>query len=326
MTGKILPLIALLALASSGALAQELVVTATGVITNDSDASNTFGFGVSNSSTYLYGASVTPCPGSSPCVDTAAGQLVTMTFTLNLSQTPTDACANNACPGFTAATRYAPFANTVPAANWITATDSIGGIAVPEFAPNGGNVGAYAPNGGSTGTFPFPAGGPGNPYGSSEALVDMSNTSLGRGCTPACLSAPYNEMLIQSTQVVMTTGANGAFAATTETAFLRIDDILATPFLNGLGLDQNFSWSSSMDDGASIAQIERAVTVGSCSGARCAGYQIVNAAANVRLESVTGTFMAAPEIDPTSAASGLALLLGGLIVLRGRRSASSLAI
>jgi hypothetical protein len=133
-------------------------------------------------------------------------------------------------------------------------------------------------------------------------------------------------MLIQSTQVVMTTGANGAFAATTETAFLRIDDILATPFLNGLGLDQNFSWSSSMDDGASIAQIERAVTVGSCSGARCAGYQIVNAAANVRLESVTGTFMAAPEIDPTSAASGLALLLGGLIVLRGRRSASSLAI
>ena len=131
MTGKILPLIALLALASSGALAQELVVTATGVITNDSDASNTFGFGVSNSSTYLYGASVTPCPGSSPCVDTAAGQLVTMTFTLNLSQTPTDACANNACPGFTAATRYAPFANTVPAANLITATDSIGGIAVP---------------------------------------------------------------------------------------------------------------------------------------------------------------------------------------------------
>jgi hypothetical protein len=29
--------------------------------------------------------------------------------------------------------------------------------------------------------------------------------------------------------------------------------------------------------------------------------------------------IAAPEIDPTSAASGLALLVGGLLVLRGRK-------
>ena len=30
--------------------------------------------------------------------------------------------------------------------------------------------------------------------------------------------------------------------------------------------------------------------------------------------------LAAPEIDPASAASGLTLLVGGLVVLRGRRS------
>jgi len=35
-----------------------------------------------------------------------------------------------------------------------------------------------------------------------------------------------------------------------------------------------------------------------------------------------GSFTAAPEIDPASAASALTLLLGGLVVLRGRRAAA----
>jgi hypothetical protein len=298
MTKRILPLIGLLTLLSSGAVAQELVVTATGVVTGDSDTSNIFGFGVSP----------TPpgcgLPGS-PCVSTAAGQTVVMTFTLNLSQTPTNVCANNAC--FNESRNYY-FTNAVPGAGWITTTDSIGGKTVPEFAPNGGNVGS---SGGSST----------NPYGSSYSLADLFGNSEGRSCNPACLSAPYNELDLQSTQVVATTGANGAYAATTETSLLRIDDATSTPFLNGLLLDQNFSWSSSLDDGASIAQIDRAVTVGTCSGGQCTGNQIVNAEANVYLESVTGTIVPTPEIDPISATSALTVLFGALVVLRARHPA-----
>jgi hypothetical protein len=264
-------------------------VTGTGIVTNDSDISNIFGFGVSPTPS---GCASTP---GSPCVSTASGQPVVMTFTLNLSQTPPNVCANDAC---FPVLRNFDFTNTVPGSDWITTTDSIGGITVPEFAPNGGNVGS-------------PGTGSANPYGSSVASAQtwLQGDSAG----------PYNELDLQSTQVVQTTGANGAYAASTETSFLRIDDATATPFLSSLSLDQNFSWSSSLDDGASIAQIFRAVTVGTCSGGQCAGNQIVNAEANVRLTSVTGTFTSAPEIDPTSAASGLTLLLGGLVVLRGRR-------
>jgi hypothetical protein len=39
--------------------------------------------------------------------------------------------------------------------------------------------------------------------------------------------------------------------------------------------------------------------------------------------SINATPVSAPEIDPTSAASGLTLLLGGLLVLRGRRTTPS---
>jgi hypothetical protein len=288
MSKKILPLIGM-ALLSGPLAAQELVVTATGIVTNDSDTSNIFGFGVSPTP-----SGCASMPGG-PCVSTAAGQPVVMTFTLNLSQTPANACANDAC--FPALRNY-DFTNTVPGTGWITTTDSIGGITVPDFAPNGGNVG-------SSGTSST------NPYGSSLAFAQtwLQGDSAG----------PYNELDLQSTQVVQTTGANGAYAASTETSFLRIDDATLTPFLSSLSLDQNFSWSSGLDDGGSIAQISRAVTLGTCSGGQCAGNQFVNAEANVRLTSVTGTFMAAPEIDPTSAASGLTLLLGGLVILRGRR-------
>ncbi len=105
MTRRILPLIGLLTLVSSGAVAQELVVTATGFVTSDSDSSNTFGFGVS--------PTPSNCgePPAKPCVSTAAGQPVVMTFTLNLSQTPPDACANNGC---FSTSRYYSFTNTVP--------------------------------------------------------------------------------------------------------------------------------------------------------------------------------------------------------------------
>jgi hypothetical protein len=288
MSKKFLPLIGM-ALFSGPLAAQELVVTATGMVTNDSDISNIFGFGVSPTP-----SGCASMPGN-PCVSTASGQPVVMTFTLDLSRTPPNVCANDAC--FPALRNY-DFTNTVPGTAWITTTDLIGGITVPEFAPNGGNVGS--PGTSST-----------NPYGSSIASAQtwLQGDSAG----------PYNELDLQSTQVVQTTGANGAYAALTETSFLRLDDATAMPFLSSLSLDQNFSWLSSLDDGGSIAQIYRAVTVGTCSGGQCAGNQIVNAEANVRLTSVTGVFTSAPEIDPTSAASGLTLLLGGLVVLRGRR-------
>lgn len=289
MTRRILPLIGLLALVSSGAAAQEeLVVTATGVVTSDSDNSNIFGFGISPT------PSGCGSPPASPCVSTAAGQSVVMTFVLNLSQTPPNACANDAC---SPAQRAYYFTNTVPGTGWITTSDSIGGRTVPEFAPNGGNVGA-------------PSGGP-NPYGSSLALAQI--------WLQGNSTAPYNELDLQSTQVVETTGAGGAYAVTSETSFLRLDDATLTPFLNSLSLDQPFTWSGSLDDGLSIGQIYRGVTIGTCTNGSCTGNQIVNAEANVSLESVTGTIKYVPEIDPASAATGLTLLLGGLLVLRGRR-------
>ena len=277
--------LALILLALCGASrAQYLIVTATGTVTSDSDASNTFGFGVSPTASGM---------------STAAGQSVVTTFVLNLSQTPSNACANNAC---SPSLRSDYFANTVPGTGWITTTSSIGGNTVPQFAPNGGNVGLA----GTSST---------NPYGSSIALAQtwLQGDSAG----------PYNELDLQSTQVVQTTGANGAYAASTETSFLRIDDATATSFLSSLSLDQNFSWSSSLDDGLSIAQIDRAVTVGTCSAGQCTGNQVVDAEANVTLKSVTGTIVATPEIDPMTAAGGLALLLGSVLVLRGRREASA---
>jgi hypothetical protein len=48
------------------------------------------------------------------------------------------------------------------------------------------------------------------------------------------------------------------------------------------------------------------------------GPTIKNCNVNVS-SSQSGQWTVAPEIDPTSAASGLALLLGGVAVLRGRR-------
>src|SRR5579862_8436761 len=117
MTKRFLPLIGLLTLVSSGAEAQELVVTATGIVTSDSDSSNVFGFGLSPAP-----PGCGPPPGS-PCVSTAAGLPVVMTFVLNLSQTPPNVCANDAC---SPAQRNYYFTNTVPGTGWITTKDSIG--------------------------------------------------------------------------------------------------------------------------------------------------------------------------------------------------------
>jgi hypothetical protein len=59
----------------------------------------------------------------------------------------------------------------------------------------------------------------------------------------------------------------------------------------------------------------------SYSGTYCAAHCIGYAAQEQGSNQVGGTWtqVAAPEIDPASAASGLTLLLGSLLVLRGRR-------
>jgi hypothetical protein len=48
-----------------------------------------------------------------------------------------------------------------------------------------------------------------------------------------------------------------------------------------------------------------------------------NPAALSFVDRIDQSFTCAPEIDPSSAMSGLALLAGGLAVLRGRRSKQS---
>ena len=47
---------------------------------------------------------------------------------------------------------------------------------------------------------------------------------------------------------------------------------------------------------------------------------LISAARSESVAASTGGMVAAPEIDPSSAASGLTLLFGGMAVLRGRKS------
>ena len=50
------------------------------------------------------------------------------------------------------------------------------------------------------------------------------------------------------------------------------------------------------------------------------GTILLSAAVIGMAQAVTGDPVGAPEIDPASAVSGVTLLLGGLAVLRGRRT------
>jgi hypothetical protein len=50
------------------------------------------------------------------------------------------------------------------------------------------------------------------------------------------------------------------------------------------------------------------------------GFNITDAVTTVASNATAGSWTAAPEIDPTPAISGLAMLLGGVAVLRGRRA------
>jgi len=57
-----------------------------------------------------------------------------------------------------------------------------------------------------------------------------------------------------------------------------------------------------------------------CTGtAAYAGWQPITRVTQLQFSSVTPPTVAAPEIDPAGALSGLTLLLGGLAVVRGRR-------
>jgi hypothetical protein len=251
--------------------ANYLVVTVTGTVTTDFDTSNIFGFGVSSP--------IPPGPGLS-LPSTAAGQPVSMTFVLDLNNAPPDACAGGVCsqPGH----RSDYFTNLVPNTHWITTSDTIGGQAVPEFAPHGGNVN------GSDGIVPALSG--------SYAFAQLWTENNGK---------PYNEFDAQSTQSLQTTGhvAPGVetYSESSETSFLRIDSI-GPAFLSGLSLNQSFAWRSAFDDGLSVAMISRELDVGTCVGGRCSVNEVVDAEATVQIDSVTGEIV---ESVPEPASFGL---------------------
>jgi PEP-CTERM motif len=229
------------------AQANELLVTVIGTVIpgQDSDSSGILGFGVS--------------PTSGQPQGTAAGQPVTMTFTLNLAQIPPDICANNACFSANRAyySSYSP--NPPPGPNWITATDVIGGKQVPDFAPHGGNI-----------TQP-----------------EFAQLWTAYGSLPV-----YNEFDIGISNTVRTIDplSGGGYQQTdaTDSEFLRIDSV-TTPFLNGLSLNQSFSWNPSQNDGASIAQIERNIILATCTSAGACTYTStpLDAAVDVQIDSVT---------------------------------------
>jgi hypothetical protein len=269
-------LLALSLTATGLAHADYLVVTVTGTVTTDFDTSNIFGFGVS---------SPTPPGPGLPIPSTAAGQPVSMTFVLDLSNVPPDACAGGVCsdPGH----RAYYFTNLLPNTHWITTADSIGGHVVPEFAPLGGNVN------GSNGIVPALSG--------SYAFAQLWTQLNGK---------PYNEFDAQGTQVVQTTknGAPGVetYTESSETSFLRMDSI-GPAFLSGLSLDQSFAWRSAFDDGLSVAMLSREVDVGTCAAGQCSVDEVVDAEANVQIDSVSGEIVkSVPE------PAGLGLLGLGL--------------
>jgi hypothetical protein len=257
----------------------ELLVTVTGTVISgqDSDSSGIFGFGVS--------------PTASQPQGTAAGQPVTMTFTLNLAQIPPDACANNAC--FNTNRAYY-FANQVPATNWITATDTIGGHTVPKLGSPGGN----------------PTTGPASP--------SFAQLWTAYGTFPV-----YNELDVQSSQTDTTINplGGGAYQETvsTDASFLRIDSV-TIPFLNGLSLNQSFSWNPSENDGLSIGQIEIDSILATCTAAGVCTYTSTLSSAGVGVDIESVTVRKVPE----PAALGLmCLALAGLGFVRRRRPTST---
>lgn len=75
------------------------------------------------------------------------------------------------------------------------------------------------------------------------------------------------------------------------------------------------------DSGRSAASL-RQVTMPRSASVRLDGAPPVSAATSGSAAASAGATMSAPEIDPTSAASGLTLLLGGMAVLRGRKASA----
>jgi hypothetical protein len=269
-------LIAAAILASTTATAQELIVTATGIetVADPNGGLNT--------------------PTTVP---------VSMTFQLNLANTPAVGCGGGPCW----ATEY--FTATVPATNWITANDYVGGKRLREFAPNGGNVGS--PAGTNAGNV---SGNP--PFGSSEAFIAFLPP-------PANGTPTTTELLLVDTQVTKIPKANGAYVLTSETSDLRLA-VPAATFINGGSLNQNFAWAenpNNLGEVSSVGWITRDVE--KCSSSNVCT-QIVNREIDSNITSATGSFVA-PEIDASSATAALTLLLGGLIVLRGRRPARPVA-
>ena len=253
---------------SGAAHANLLVVTATGTVHDDYDTSGIFGFGVSPVGTH-----------DVPAPNTAAGQAVSMSFTLDLDRIPTDVCQPyGACsnPG----NRAYYFTNQALETSWIASSVSIGGNVVPNFTA-------------------------GDPFGfaCAELWTAYNGTT-------------YNEFLAGSSLEFDSRTDVGPDAYTHTIAaastFLRVD-YLASTFLTGLALNQTFEWTAAQSDSWSTAFVSRDLTVGGCVNSVCQDTQLVHAYAAITLDSVHG------EIVPVPEPGALWLMLMGLVGIVGVR-------
>jgi hypothetical protein len=228
-----------------------------------------------------YGISPTPsAPGG-----TAVGLPVTITFVLNLNEIPTNYGSLPPPVGFGNPNRAYYWTNTLPGSDWIKATDVIGAYTVPELAPGGGN------------------------FGSST----FAQLWTAYGSLPV-----YNEFDVESNQTSRTINPLGGGAYqeifSADSSVLRIDSI-TTPFLNGLSLNQNFTWNPSENDGASTGEIERNITVATCTASECVYTDtLLSAAVDIQIDSVTAHRV--PEPSPLGL---LGLSLAGVGLSRRRR-------
>lgn len=153
------------------------------------------------------------------------------------------------------------------------------------------------------------------------ALAPLSGNADTTTAPTIITGGPYTDVVGQSfslNEMLVNNEDNGAYPFSYRTVVFGGTNLLvfSGSIASGGSLDINpvISWSTLVSDGLSNP------------GTYTINFQASDSYYNVATATTTLSIVSAPEIDPASAASGLTSLLGGLMVMRGRRSKEPLRV
>jgi len=150
-------------------------------------------------------------------------------------------------------------------------------------------------------------------------VIDIGSLNLGNGQTLTLNGSASQQFVIND---------SGNFTLNSgliiETGGLTADDVVFNLTSSGNNLSTSGGLNNESVINGIVLDVNGGVAMapGLINGELIAGGQTVHLVSGASINQVIPPPTAAPEIDPTSAASGLTLLMGGLVVLRGRKQQS----